>query len=152
MMGWHNATGIGRKPPALAVHIADCGCFYRSPIDSDMIGDFDILPGKSHDGLDQRRKPAIAQSPAKITAPSCLLERGRHRWADEDEISRLDRAMKGLDPPQPERLARRQVQTVTAEPGDSCKTEDGATRRCQRQNNAPPPPHCFITGVWRWIR
>ncbi|MNV70121.1 hypothetical protein D3C71_1630660 [compost metagenome] len=84
-------------------------------VDHDVIGNFDMLPGKCGNGLDQRREPTIAKPPPEISSPSCLLGHCGRRRADEDEITGLDRTIEFLDAPEPERLARRQVQSITAD-------------------------------------
>lgn len=109
----HHAAGIGREHPALTVPIPHSGCRQSAVIDNNLIGDLDMLTGQRRDGLDQRRDTASAKSATQVAAPTRFLEYGRHWRAEEHEIADLDRTPKRLDAPEPERLARCQVQAIT---------------------------------------
>lgn len=147
----HDAAAIGQERPALAVRFPNGGSRQSSAIDNNLIGNFDTLAGKCHDGFDQRRDTASTKPKAQIATLARFLECGRRRQADEDQIADLDRTPKRLDAPEPEGLARRQVQAIATDIGDRRQTDRDDPRTRQKLNYSSPS-HCFSTGVWRWVR
>lgn len=147
----YDTAGIRQEHPAFAVPAPYRRCGDRTTIDQHMIGDFETLSRTCCDGLDQRREPAGAKPSPQISAPPSFCERGCHGWAQKHQIADRDRTLKLFDTPKSERLAWGQVQPVAAdEPGRrQCGHSDGRAR--QKQKKAPRP-HCFSTGVWRWVR
>ena len=109
----HDAAGIRGERSALTVPIAHSGCRKRAAIDGNVAGDIDMLTGQRRDRLDQRRKPAIAETTPQIPAHAGLLDCRCFRRANENQIADRDRTLERIDAPKPERLARRQVQPVT---------------------------------------
>lgn len=148
MVWQHDAAGIGQERPALAVRFPNGGCKQSAAIDNNVIGDLDMLTGQRRDGLDQRRDTASAKSATQVATLARFLECGRHWRAEEHEITDLDRTPKRLDAPEPEGLARRQVQAIAADIGDRRQTDCDDPRTRQKLNYSSPS-HCFSTGVCR---
>lgn len=111
----HDATGIGFDRPALSVRRPDAGCRKRAPVDNHLAGDLDVVARKCCHSLDERCETAGAEAPTEIAALACLLEGRSGRRADEHQISNCGGTIKLLDAPDPERLARREVQPIATD-------------------------------------
>lgn len=75
-------TAGGRcERPTLAVPAPNGRCGKRTTIDEHVIGDFDTLPRKGCDRLDQRRKATGTKTSAQISAPPCFCKDSCYGWA-----------------------------------------------------------------------
>ena len=115
MARWNDATGIAFDCPALSVCRPDTGVRKRAPVYNHLAGDLDVVAGKCCDSLDERRETAGAEALTKIAALACFLEGRSDRQADEHQISNGGGTIKLLDAPDPERLARREVQPIATD-------------------------------------
>lgn len=110
---WRYETArVRQEHPPLAIPAQHGRCGNRPTIDEHVIGDFDTLPGKCCDSLDQRREPAGAKPAPQISASPCLCEYGCRWWAQKHQIADRDRTLKFIDAPKSERLAWGQVQPI----------------------------------------
>lgn len=110
----YDTAGIRCERPALAVRFPNDGCRQKAAVYNNVIRDVDMLAGQRRDRLDQRRKPASAEPTPQISAHAGFIDCRCFRRADQHQIADRDRTVKRIDAPKPERLARRQVQPVTA--------------------------------------
>ena len=70
------AAGIRQEQPALTVRATYIRCGDRMAVDEHVIGDFDTLPRKCCDSLDQRRNTTGTQPSAQVSAPPRLFKNG----------------------------------------------------------------------------
>jgi hypothetical protein len=97
-------------------------------VDGDRSVDDDILTGHGHDGLDERRKPARAEAVTEITALARQREDIARRWANEYAIVDARGAAERFDPPQPQWIARCEINSET---GDERHSSE-ARQECER--------------------
>ena len=102
--------------------------------------DRDVRASERSDGLDEWRGAAGAEAAPKISAPQSEHRYRPRRRADEDEIADGNFAIERHDPPQTERLARRQVEAQAARPADG-GNRSNSHAGSQQDRERPPLAH-----------